>query len=252
MAFAVSGLTWFFVQGEQHLGRDDPAMLVAIGVGVGGVVALAGWALRAIDGPAAGVVFFLASRVYSFVNWHGFVPFLAATVLGWRPLAVKKKAPGQKRSIHGAAYELLVGVVPFALAGGYFVSFNPDAFLYRFHWIFLIAYAAFCASSSAASVSAMIDAKPRARVIAAASVCFAFPVFVGLFIWDASYGALAVAAAVSGALLSWTGGEALRKMDEWRELPAPIRRAALGCVGAIVAITIAAVAGYGASPAAGG
>ncbi|MHC5055999.1 MAG: hypothetical protein ACYTKD_14925 [Planctomycetota bacterium] len=248
MALAVSGLSWFFVQGEQFLGREDQAMLVAVGVGVGGVVALAGWGLRAIDGPAAGVVFFLTSRVYSFVDWYGFVPFIAATILGWRPLAVKRKAAGAKRSMHGAAYELLVGIVPFALAGGYFMSFNPESFLVRFHWILLIAYAAYCASASAASVSSMLEARPRARVIAAAGVCVGLPAFVAL-VWDESYGPRAIAAAVTGALLAWAGGEALRKMEEWRELPSPVRRAALGCMGAVVAITIAAAAGYGASPA---
>jgi len=248
MALAVWGLSWFFVQGELCLGREDQAMLVAVGVAVGGVVALAGWVIRAIDGPAAGVVFFMTSRVYSFVNWHGFVPFLAATVLGWRPLAVERRTPGARRSMHGAAYELLVGFVPLTLAGGYFVSFDQSAFLHRFHWIFLIAYAAYCSSASAASASAMLVAKPRARVIAGVGVCAVLPVFVGLFIWDASYGAAAMAAAVSGALLSWGAGEALRGMEEWRRLPAPVRRAALGCVGAIVAVTIAAVAGQGASP----
>jgi len=253
MALAVYGLSWFFVQGEMCLGRENQPLLVAVGVAVGGVIALAGWALRAIDGPAAGVVFFMTSRVYSFVNWHGFVPFLAATVLGWRPLAVKKKTPGARRSMHGAAYELLVGFVPLALAGGYFMSSDLESFVHSYYWVFLTAYAAFCASASAASVSAMIEAKPRARVAAAAGLCIVLPVFVAL-VPDASSGsrAIAVAAAVSGALLSWAASEALKSMEEWRNLPTPVRRAALGCVGAVIAVTIAAVAGHGASPVAAG
>lgn len=261
MALAAWGLTWFFARGLEKFGRTDQPAIVAWGIGVGGVIALLGWASGALDGPAAGVVFFLTSRVYSFLDWAGSIPFLVATALGWRPrLPWRRDAPEPaspapagraagapktkattKRSRRGAAYELAVGLLPMGLAGGYF-AFG--------HGTFLAAYSALCAAAAAAALSELLRRRPRARVAAAAAAAALLPLFVWGFglILDTyrGYGIRGAGAAAAGALVSWLASEVLEaRSADWRELPAPLRQAGAGAVAAALAVCVAVLVRLG-------
>jgi hypothetical protein len=224
-ALAIWSLTWFFVRGEAY--SRDP-MIVAWGVGLGAVLALAGYAVRALDGAAAGVVLFLASRVYAFLDWPATVPFVAATVLGWRPRLRREEAEGRR----GAAYALVLGVVPLALAGSYYV-WNEA--------VLLGAYSAACALHAATSLSLILTRLPRTRVWVAVVACIALPALPAGLGEYSGYGLRAAGSAVVGAMLAWLAGEALRSASrEWREVPAPLRAGALGVVAAGIAAGLAA------------
>jgi hypothetical protein len=82
VALTVWSLTWFFVRGE---GLGHEPSIVAWGVGVGAALAGTGFLVCALDGPGAGVALFFVGRVYAFLNWAAAIPFLIATVIGWRP-----------------------------------------------------------------------------------------------------------------------------------------------------------------------
>lgn len=276
MALAVWGLTVFFAKGFQ-IGRPDQATIVACSIGVGGAIALAGYAVGALDGPAAGVVLFLTSRVYSFLDWAASIPFLASTVLGWRPKSARARAPGGRGSgggpaagreagngvpqqhsaapgaapsrarRRGAAYELAVGALPMGLAGGYF-AFG--------HGAFLAAYSAFCAAAAAAGIWEALERRPRARVAAAALTCVLLPLLIwvfGLILGSyESYGIRGAGGASAGALVSWFAGEVLlARSADWKRLPPPVRRAGVGAVAAALAVCVAAVITLGGAEGAG-
>jgi hypothetical protein len=261
MALAAWGLTWFFARGLEEFGRTDQPAIVAWGIAVGGAIALIGWASGALDGPAAGVVFFLTSRVYSFLDWAASIPFLIATALGWRPrLPWRRDAsqpaspapadpassvPGtkakKKRSRRGAAYELAVGLLPMGLAGGYF-AFK--------HGTFLAAYSAFCAAAAATALSEVLRRRPRARMTASAATVVLLP----LFIWGSGrilnsyegYGIRGAGAAAAGALVAWLASEVLgARSADWRDLPAPLRQAGAGAVAAALAVCVAVLVRLG-------
>ena len=234
VALTVWSLTWFFVRGE---GFGHEPSIVALGVGVGAALAGIGFLVCAVDGPAAGVVLFFIGRVYAFLGWTAAIPFILATVIGWRPRPPwrRKEAHGTR---HGPAFEIATGALPFALAAGYFTFESP---------IFLSAYAAYCAAVVAVGVSRLVARFPKARVCIAAGVALLLPIMP--FVHYAGEHAFRVAgAAVVGALLAW-GLDALMNASaketsaaDWRKLPVPVKRATLGAVASALAACMAALA----------
>jgi len=233
VAFTVWSLTYYYGTSMGKLGYEP--FVVGWGVGLGATVAAAGYLLGVLGSAAAGAVLFLVGRIYAFVNWYGALPYVLASVLGWRPRLWRKKT-AEGPTARGAAYEVVTGVLPFALAGGFFLFQSA---------IFFAAYSAACAATAVVTLAPMLERHPRARIVAPALLGAILPIIPVFFltIEGDTYGLWQVATAIAGVSVAWIAGGALRKhSSEWMEMAAPIRRAALGALAAAVAVSLAALA----------
>jgi hypothetical protein len=231
MGLAVWSLTWFFAQGEEF--GHEP-LIVAWGVGSGAALAAAGYLAGAIDGAAAGVVLFIISRVYGFLDWPGTVPLVVATILAWRPSRWWKNTTQTvaiKEQAYASLHQLAAGALPLTLAGAFF-TFKIG--------ILMAVYLASCGASSAVLVDALLRRWSRVRVALSSLAAVGMCIFPVLFRDYAGLGARGVGIAVAGALAGWMAAEALRlRAPGWRELPPIVRGTLMGVVAAIVSLCMA-------------